>query len=189
MTRLRKSNIAPYFIAAEEIQNQNWQYYIEQVIEFCYNKEIEKAIRTPQSNLLFDAVINFTKAKQSYNTFHNTVAQSFHLTIEKLAFEEKEKIREDFERENFSAENLIQELDHWVSFFFDRVRFPGSQELVMLPQPKIPDSVSTQTALSPIDLYKKFSSTNVKVLVSIQALAASNFYVDRDKDISRERNF
>ena len=93
MTRLRKSNIAPYFIAAEEIQNQNWQYYIEQVIESCYNKEIEKAIRTPQSNLLFDAVINFTKAKQSYNTFHNTVAQSFHLTIEKLAFEEKEKIR------------------------------------------------------------------------------------------------
>ena len=59
----------------------------------------------------------------------------------------------------------------------------------MLPQPKIPDFVRTQTALSPIDLYKKFSSTNVKVLVSIQALAASNFYIDRDKDISRERNF
>ena len=187
--KIKHSTVTDDFIAAEEIQNQNWQYYIEQVIEFCHNKEIGKTIRMPQSNLLFDTVINITKAKQSYNTFYNTVAQSFDLTIEKLSFEEKEKIREDFERENFSAENLIQELDLWVSFFFDRVRFPGSQELVMLPQPKIPDSVRTQTALSPIDLYKTFSSTNVKVLLSIQALAASNFYIDRDKDISREQNF
>ena len=125
--KIKHSSVNDDFMAAEEIQNQNWQYYIEQVIEFCYNKEIGKTIRTPQSNVLFDTVINITKAKQSYNTFYNTVAQSFDLTIEKLSFEEKEKIREDFERENFSAENLIQDLDHWVSFFFDKVRFPGSQ--------------------------------------------------------------
>ena len=56
----------------------------------------------------------------------------------------------------------------------------------MLPQPKIPDFVRTQKALSPIDLYKKFSSTNAKALVSIQALAALNFYIGGDKDISRE---
>ena len=55
----------------------------------------------------------------------------------------------------------------------------------MLPQPKIPDFVRTQIALSPIDLYKKFSSTNAKALVSIQALAALNFYISGDKDISR----
>ena len=56
----------------------------------------------------------------------------------------------------------------------------------MLPQPKIPDFVRTQIALSPVDLYKKFSSTKAKVLVSIQALAALNFYICGDKDISRE---
>ena len=139
--KIKHSTVTDDFIAAEEIQNQNWQYYIEQVIEFCHNKEIGKTIRMPQSNLLFDTVINITEAKQSYNTFYNTVAQSFHLTIEKLPFEEKEKIREDFEREHFSAENLIQDLDHWLSFFFDKGRFPGSQELVMLPQPKITDFV------------------------------------------------
>ena len=57
---------------------------------------------------------------------------------------------------------------------------------MILPQPKIPDFVRTQIALSPIDLCKKFSSTNAKALVSIQALAALNFYIDGDKDISRE---
>ena len=56
----------------------------------------------------------------------------------------------------------------------------------MLPQPKIPDFVRTQKALSPIDLYKKFSLTNAKALVSIQALAALNFYLGGDKDILRE---
>ena len=56
----------------------------------------------------------------------------------------------------------------------------------MLPQPRIPDFVRTQIALSPIDLYKKFSSTNAKALVSIQALAALNFYIGGDKHISRE---
>ena len=164
--KIKHSTVTDDFIAAEEIQNQNWQHYIEQVIEFCHNKEMGKTIRTPQSNLLFDTLINI---------FYNTVAQSFHLTVEKLPFEEKEKTKEDFERENFSAENLIQDLDHWVSFLFDKGRFPGYQELVMLPQPKIPDFVRAQIALSPIDLYKKFSSTNAKALVSIQALAALHF--------------
>ena len=57
---------------------------------------------------------------------------------------------------------------------------------MILPQPKIPDFVRTQIALSPVDIYKKFSSTNAKTLVSIQALAALNFYIVGDKDISRE---
>ena len=56
----------------------------------------------------------------------------------------------------------------------------------MLPQSKILGFVRTQIALSPINLYKKVSSTNSKALVSIQGLAALNFYKGRDKDISRE---
>ena len=74
LKKIKHSTVTDDFIAAEEIQNQNWQYYIEQVIEFCHNKEIGKTIRTPQSNLIFDTVINITEAKQSYNTFYKTVA-------------------------------------------------------------------------------------------------------------------
>ena len=61
--RIKHSTITDDFIAVAEIQNQNWQYYIEQVIEFCHNKEIGKTITTPQSNLSFDTVINITEAK------------------------------------------------------------------------------------------------------------------------------
>ena len=51
LKKIKHSTVTDDYIAAEEIQNQNWQYYVEQVIEFCYNKEIGKTIRTPQSNL------------------------------------------------------------------------------------------------------------------------------------------
>ena len=74
--KIKYSTVTDDFIAAEEIKNQNWQNYIEQFI-------------------------NITQAKQSYNSFYHTVAQSFHSTIEKLTFEKKEEIREDFEREIF----------------------------------------------------------------------------------------
>ena len=36
--KIKDSTITDDFIAAEEIQNQNWQHYIEQVIKFCPNK-------------------------------------------------------------------------------------------------------------------------------------------------------
>ena len=40
--------------------------------------------------------------------------------------------------------------------------------------------------MSPIDLYKKFSSANAKALVSIQTLAALNFYIGGNEDVSKE---
>ena len=40
--KIKHSTVTDDFIAAEDILNQNWQYYIEQVIEFCHNKEIGK---------------------------------------------------------------------------------------------------------------------------------------------------
>ena len=37
--------------------------------------------------------------------------------------------------------------------------------------------------LSPIDLYQKFKATNPKALVSIQAIAALNLHLGRDKEV------
>ena len=37
---IKHSKVTDDYIAAEEIQNQNWQYFIERVIEVCKSKEI-----------------------------------------------------------------------------------------------------------------------------------------------------
>ena len=38
--KIKHSKVTDDYIAAEEIQNQNWQYFIERVIEVCKSKEL-----------------------------------------------------------------------------------------------------------------------------------------------------
>ena len=40
MIKIRHSKVTDDYPAAEEIQNQNWQYFIERVIEVCKSKEL-----------------------------------------------------------------------------------------------------------------------------------------------------
>ena len=49
--KLKHSKVTDY-IAAEEIQNQNWQYFIERVIEVCKSKEIGSTIKKSNEFLL-----------------------------------------------------------------------------------------------------------------------------------------
>ena len=84
-------------IAAEEIQNQNWQYFIEQVLEVFKDKEIGKTIRKSQDFLL-DTVENITVAKKSYETFYNIIEQNFYSAMEKISLDEYDIIKEDFYR-------------------------------------------------------------------------------------------
>ena len=84
-------------IAAEEIQNQNWQYFIEQVLEVFKDKEIGKTIRKSQDFLL-DTVENVTVAKKSYETFYNIIEQNFYSVMEKISLDEYDIIKEDFYR-------------------------------------------------------------------------------------------
>ena len=42
---VKHSAVTDDYIAAEQIQNQNWQYFVEQVIEVCKDKEIGKTIK------------------------------------------------------------------------------------------------------------------------------------------------
>ena len=84
-------------IAAKEIQNQNWQYFIEQVLEVFKDKEIGKTIRKSQDFLL-DTVENVTVAKKSYETFYNIIEQNFYSAMEKISLDEYDIIKEDFYR-------------------------------------------------------------------------------------------
>ena len=102
------------YIAAEEIQNQNWQYFIEQVLEVCKDKEIGKTIKKSQDFLL-DTVENVAVAKKSYETFYNIIEWNFYSAVEKVSLDEYD---EDFYRENFWADHVVTELDCWISFYF-----------------------------------------------------------------------
>ena len=67
MIKIRHSTVTDNYLAAEEIQNQNWQNFIEWTIEACKSKEEIK----PGEEFLLTTVENTTIAKNSYKTFYN----------------------------------------------------------------------------------------------------------------------
>ena len=75
--KIKHSKVTYDYIAAEEIQNQNWQYFIERVIEVCKSKEIGSTIKKSEDFLL-TTVENVTMAKKSYETFYNIIEGNFY---------------------------------------------------------------------------------------------------------------
>ena len=93
-----------------------------------------------------------------------------------MQFDLFQEIEKDFIRENDELKDLTN-LDKWVSFYFKKGRFPGNQELTILPQtqlPKLIDQLSVE--VSPVELYKKFGNGDNKPLVSFQAIIALFLY-------------
>ena len=62
--KIKHSRVTDDYIAAEEIQNQNWQYFIERGIEVSKSKEIGSTIKKSEDFLL-TTVENVTMAKKS----------------------------------------------------------------------------------------------------------------------------
>ena len=65
-------------------------------------------------------------------------------------------------------------------------RFPGSQDLIVVPRPEIPYFIKTDKIISTNQLFEKTSSSDARGLVSIQALAALNIYLGGNTEISRQ---
>ena len=68
ITKIKHSIVTDGYIAAADIQNQNWQYFIERVIEVCKSKEIGSTIRKSEDFLL-NTVENVIIAKNLMKLF------------------------------------------------------------------------------------------------------------------------
>ena len=76
-------------------------------------------------------------------------------------------------------------LDICIDFFQNEGRFPGTQDLLILPKPEIPNFLRTNYILSTNDLFKKFCSSDTCGLVSINALTVLNMYPGGMSTISK----
>ena len=151
MIKIRHSKVTDDYLAAEEIQNQNWQYFIERVNEVCKSKEIGSTMKKSEDFLL-TMVENVTMAKESYETFYNIVERNFFLTMQYLSVDEQTEIKDDFLREQFWWEDASSQLDTWIVFYFKFGRFPGPQKLVSIPKVNLPYFLKTDMPISPVDL-------------------------------------
>ena len=107
LIEIRHSTLTDNYLAAEEIQNQNQQHFIERTIEACKMKEEIK----PGEEFLLATVENTTIAKKSYETFYNIAQKNIYLTIQKFSAVEKNKITEDLKNKNFWYQHALTGFD------------------------------------------------------------------------------
>ena len=84
-----------------------------------------------------------------------------------------------------SMENPRELLKPFSQLFFKTGRFPGSENLAIVPMGVMPSFIKTNGIISPFDLFEKFNSTNTHGLVLTQFLAALNIFIGDDKTISK----
>ena len=82
-------------------------------------------------------------------------------------------------------ENSTEVFKNFNQFFFKTGRFPGSDNLAIIPSGIMPAFVKTKDVISPSDLYETFKDSNAYGLVSTQFLAALNIYFNGDKLLSK----
>ena len=183
LIKVKHSVVTDNYIPSEEIQNENWQYFIERIIEVCHSKEVGSTIK-PTEDFLLTTVKNVTLSKKSYKTFYNVVEHNLYSTMSKISNNEREQLQEDFLSRNFWGENVAVQLDSWLAFYYKYGRFSGSQKYDSIPQVNISIFLKTEMSISPVDLYRKFAGIDAKALVSIHALAVLNIHFDGNKYIS-----
>ena len=135
---------------------------------------------------------NITICKQTYLNFYNQISQYLTNTIRNLPADESNEIDRHLQRHNFfiylGEENDFSDhnIDTFYDFFQQHRRFPGSQDLFVVPKPEIPYFIKTNKIISTHQPFEKFSSADTWALVSIHALAALNMYYSGSAEISRQ---
>ena len=127
LIKVKHSVVTDNYIAAEEIQNQNWQYFIERVLQVCHSKEVGSTIK-PTEDFLLTTAKNITLAKKSCETFYNVVERNLYSTTSKISNDVREQSQEDFLSKNFWGRNAVVQLDLWLAFYHKYGRFSGSQK-------------------------------------------------------------
>ena len=147
--KIRHTQLTNNYLAAEEIQNQDWQFFIERILEVSHN---QNSI-SPQETFLKSTIGNITVAKKVYKMLFNTVATNFHLTIPQLNSKTQQKISDMFYVKNYSYSSFLTNLDDWISYYYAYGNFPGSYELIIIPYTKNPYFLKTDEHLSPATLH------------------------------------
>ena len=178
--RIRHSQLTNDYLAAAEIQNQDWQYFIERILEVSN----EPNSIHPEETFLKNTIENITVAKKVYKMMFNTVATNFHLTIPELNSKTIKDISEHFYLKNYSYSQSLTNLEDWISYYYNYGKFPGSNELISIPYIKNPYFLRTNEHLSPATLHQKFYNSDLLGLSSFQALCALNIYLGGSKETS-----
>ena len=97
LQRLREPKLVRHYItddyvALDRIQNQNWQYLIESILDACKSNNSGEANEIKKLKIVENSVENITICKKTYQSFYDQIAQNLINTINELPADEIEEI-------------------------------------------------------------------------------------------------
>ena len=177
-----------------KLQDKNWPYFINQIIEFLQGVfDINDVITSDadEVNILNNTRANFEIVKNLYNELLTSVSINLHEYFMNLDIDVKRKIDTDLTNNNYFSwdlhETFIQSriLATYKDFFYNTGRFPGRNTLICVPMANMPHFINANDWISPRSLYETYVGRDMQGLTSVQFLAAFNRFLGGDKEISR----
>ena len=172
---IRNSIVANDEYALEILQNRKWLHFIKNLI-YISNEDLSLDLfqdEYNEENSLIDQTFeNSNYCKNFYGNVFDDIAYFFHEKLKETPDTFIEKMEEDLAREIFyhkkikEQENSTEVLQKFNQFFFKTGRFPGTNDLAIVPSGLIPSFVKTKDVISPFDLYENFQSSAAYGLVS-----------------------
>ena len=190
---IKHSEIISNEIGLETIQNYNWQYFIEKIIQISNNNELLEREDFKDDEEFEDYLIiektqqNLKYCKEFYNGIYDDIAYFFQRKIHEIPIETIHEIREDLSNYRIyfkdikKVESSKELLTIFSDFYFKTGRFPGSHNLLNVPPGVNPPFIQKHDRLSPFEIHEKFQGTDAYGLISVQFLAALNVFFGGDK--------
>ena len=192
---IRHSTLTDDNYALSALQDRNWPYFINRIIEFSQGfinlSDLQHSDAT-EINILNNTRANFEIVKTVYNELFTSVGINLHELFKNVGVLDKQKIDNDLTNNNFypweSQEDFIQQriLTTYRDFYYETGRFPGRTTLIPVLGARIPDFIQSQDVLSPRSLYESYVGRDMQGIVSLQFLAAFNRFLGGEKEVSRD---
>ena len=163
--------------ALKTLQDRNWPYFINCIIEFSQGVfDLNDIITTDpdEVNILNDTRSKFEIGKSLYNELLTSVGINLHEYFMNLDIDKKQKIDTDLTNHNYftwdPSETFVQNriLATYRDFYYETGRFPGRNSLVPVPMANMPLFVNSRDWISSRLLYETYVGRDMQGLTSVQ---------------------
>ena len=190
---IKHSEIISNEIGLETIQNYNWQYFIEKIINISNQEKLLEREDFKDDEEFEDYLIiektqqNLKYCKEFYNGVFDDISHFFQRKIHEIPIESIHEMREDLSNYRIyfkdikKVESSKELLEIFSNFYFKTGRFPGSYNLLNVPPGINPPFIKKHDKLSPFEIHEKFNGSDAYGLISVQFLAALNVFFGGDK--------
>ena len=190
---IKHSEIISNEIGLETIQNYNWQYFIEKIIDISNQEKLLEREDFKDDEEFEDYLIiektqqNLKYCKEFYNGVFDDISHFFQRKIHEIPIESIHEMREDLSHYRIyfkdikKVESSKELLKIFSDFYFKTGRFPGSYNLLNVPPGINPPFIKKHDRLSPFEIHAKFNGSDAYGLISVQFLAALNLFFGGDK--------